>query len=84
MRQIYVDTLLNELTLWKAKSVGYENWVLGRVIELVKKQPIVDDAPVVYCQDCDYFLGEQRWCINDQIANVGKTCVFAKKSEKEE
>lgn len=83
MWQIDSDKLLDTLTAWKNRSVGYENWVLGRVIELIKHQPEVDLQNVIYCQQCAYFKGEQRWCDKDQIADIGKTCIFAEKSEKD-
>jgi hypothetical protein len=60
----------------------YEDIIENRLDTWIELIPTVDAVPVVRCQDCEYYNGEYKYCVNDIFAKPNGYCSYGKKNER--
>lgn len=49
--------------------------------EALARVPTIDAEPVVKCKDCEYYNGEEKYCVNDIFAKPNGYCMYGERKD---
>lgn len=47
----------------------------------VDNAPTIDAEPVIRCKDCEYYNGEEKYCVNDIFAKPNGYCMYGERKD---
>ena len=51
------------------------------IIDQVDREDTIDAEPVIRCKDCEYYNGEDKYCVNDIFAKSNGYCMYGKEKD---
>lgn len=78
MRLIDADVCEKKLQHdWMNNRMGFGKWY--DIKQFLNEAPTIDAVVVVRCKDCEYYNGEDKYCVNDIFAKPDGYCMFGRK-----
>lgn len=80
-RLIDADALKDGLIDYQQKhtdSLGDDYWIVENVLLRIEEIPTIDAEPVIRCKDCEYYNGEEKYCVNDIFAKSNGYCMYGR------
>ena len=51
---------------------------LTEIILDIDEAPTIDAEPVIRCKNCEYYNGEDKYCVNDIFAKSNGYCMYGR------
>lgn len=71
MRLIDADALINTLNKEKIEFNEDINY-------FILYAPTIDAVPIIRCKNCEYYNGEDKYCVNDIFAKSNGYCMYGR------
>ena len=56
-------------------------YLWGLINYAIEDAPTIDAEPVIRCKDCEYYNGEDKYCVNDIFAKSNGYCMYGKEKD---
>lgn len=57
-------------------------WIRYKMFEnAIENAPTIETEPIVRCKDCEYYNGEDKYCVNDIFAKPNGYCMYGKEKD---
>lgn len=80
MRLIDADELLKPVGSYERVKYTYE---YGDVVtvEDIELMPTIEAESIIRCKNCEYYNGEDKYCVNDIFAKSNGYCMYGKEKD---
>lgn len=75
MRLIDAEEVYKTLTEYYHHRTDMQHTALKEALDRV---PTIDAEPVIRCKDCEYYNGEDKYCVNDIFAKSNGYCMYGR------
>lgn len=82
MRLIDADALANNITILCEKNKALiDEWLRNHIEDEITDAPTIEAESIIRCKNCEYYNGEDKYCVNDIFAKPNGYCMYGKEKD---